>query len=60
MLAPYVDMLNDVQRRRVIDYFWYGYTYEEIGMREGASIHAVWKCILNALVKMRAALENQD
>ena len=54
-----IDMLPEVQRRRVKMYFFDGMTYEEIAAKEKCKHPAVVKSVKAALEKLKNILEEQ-
>ncbi len=52
-----IDKLPTIQRRRLIRYFFYGHTYEEIAEMEGCSVHSVFVAIERAKEKLKNFLK---
>lgn len=54
-----IDLLPKVQRRRLILYYFYDFTYEKIAEIEGCSIMPVKRSIDRALEKIKSFFENR-
>lgn len=52
-----IDRLPKVQRRRLILYFFYDFTYEKIAEIEGCSVHSVYIAIERAKEKIKSFLK---
>lgn len=57
-LRSAINELNKIQKRRIIKYYFYDKTYEEIANEEGISAKNVWKSINLALDKIKKNLKN--
>jgi len=55
-----INMLSETQKRRIVLYYIYGYTYSEIAIREQCAISSVAKSIERGIKKIRRIVnENQ-
>jgi len=52
-----IDKLPKVQRRRIILYFFYNHTYEEIAKIEGCSVHSVFVALERGKEKLKNFLK---
>ena len=56
-LKKAINSLDEIQKRRIIKYYFYDKTYEEIAKEEGISTKNVWKSINIALDKIKKNLK---
>ena len=59
-LMAAVDKLPSKQRRRVILYFFHGFTYNEIARIEKCSAQAVQQSVYNSLKKLKKYLSKEN
>lgn len=58
MLQNAIKHLPEVQRRRLVLYYFGGYTYEQIALSEGCTLKAVHKAVLAGIANLKRALSD--